>query len=186
MEQVVTVKVNGRTYERSVPLRMLLVDFLREELRLTGTHIGCTYEGRCGACTIALDGDAVKSCMMLAVQADGRDVTTVEGLEKLGGNEGELHPIQDAMSECHGLQCGYCTPGMMMTMFDLLRSQSYESESRLTEDEIRHELIGNLCRCTGYDHIVNAVRAAEERLHAMPGAERAALLGQGDIEGKQS
>jgi carbon-monoxide dehydrogenase small subunit len=176
MDQDVAVTVNGKAHERAVPLRMLLVDFLREDLRLTGTHVGCTYEGRCGACTVTVDGEAVKSCMMLAVQADGRDVTTVEGLEHLSAQDEEWHPIQEAFAEHHGLQCGYCTPGMLMTTFDLLRSQSYDTDARLSDEQIRHGLIGNICRCTGYDHIVNAVRAAEERLHQASEEERAAYF----------
>ena len=177
MEQLVSVTVNGRKYDRTVPLRMLLVDFLRDELGLTGTHVGCTYEGRCGACTVVLDGDSVKSCMKLAVQADGRALLTVEGLEALSGKEGELHPIQDAFWERHGLQCGYCTPGMLMTIFDLLKSHSYEDSAELTDTEIRRSLIGNICRCTGYSHIVEAVQMAAERLREMPAEERQAYFG---------
>jgi len=148
--QTITVTVNGDTYEETVPERMLLVDFLRETLSLTGTHVGCTYEGVCGACTIHLDGEAVKSCMLLAVQADGHAITTIEGL---AGDE--LTPLQRAFKDEHGLQCGFCTAGILMNMAEFLRKNPDPSD-----DEIRQGLIGNLCRCTGYVHIVNAVRAA--------------------------
>lgn len=147
----ITLKVNGTVYTESVPPRLLLVDFIRERIALTGTHVSCTYEGVCGACTVLLDGDAVKSCMMLAVQADGHEITTVEGLE----TNGELTPLQRAFKQEHGLQCGFCTAGILMNMTDFLRKNP-----RPTEIEIRHGLIGNLCRCTGYVHIVNAVREA--------------------------
>ena len=183
MEQLVSVTVNGRKYERTVPLRMLLVDFIRDTLGLTGTHVGCTYEGRCGACTVVVDGDAMKSCMMLAVQADGRTLLTVEGLDGLSGKQGDMHPIQEAFWERHGLQCGYCTPGMMMTIFDLLKSQSYEDGEKLSEEEIRHALIGNICRCTGYSHIIEAVQTAEEHLRQMPPEERQACFARDMFEG---
>lgn len=147
----ITVKVNGETFTETVPARLLLVDFLRERLALTGTHVGCTYEGVCGACTIHLDGEAVKSCLMLAVQADGHEITTVEGL----ANNAELSTLQQAFREQHGLQCGFCTPGILMNMTEFL-----QHNPNPTDDEIRHGLIGNLCRCTGYVHIVRAVRAA--------------------------
>ena len=155
---MVTVKitVNGELFEESVPPRMLLVDFLRERLALTGTHVGCTHEGVCGACTIHLDGEAVKSCLMLAVQADGHDVTTVEGLAQ----GGELTTLQKAFREQHGLQCGFCTPGILMNMTEFLKHNPNPSD-----DEIRQGLIGNLCRCTGYVHIVKAVRAAAQAAH---------------------
>tara|TARA_Y100000590_G_C14984483_1_gene737601 strand:- start:14 stop:421 length:408 start_codon:yes stop_codon:yes gene_type:complete len=130
---------------------MLLVDFIRETIGLTGTHVGCTYEGVCGACTIHLDGEAVKSCLMLAIQADGHEVTTVEGL----ANNSEQTPLQTAFHEQHGLQCGFCTPGILMNMTEFLAKNPHP-----TDEEIRHGLIGNLCRCTGYVHIVNAVREA--------------------------
>ena len=183
MEQRVSVAVNGWTYERTVPIRMLLVDFLRDELGLTATHVGCTYEGRCGACTVVVDGHAMKSCMMLAVQAQGHTLLTAEGLEGLGGKPDELHPIQEAFWARHGLQCGYCTPGMMMTIFDMLRSLDYEGGATLEEAEIRQSLIGNICRCTGYSHIVEAVQMAAETLRAMPPAEREVKLASGRIEG---
>ena len=146
----IKVTVNGEAYKETVPERMLLSDFLREQLALTGTHIGCTYEGVCGACTIHLDGEAVKSCLMLAVQADGHAITTIEGL---CGDD--LTPLQAAFKENHALQCGFCTPGILMNMTEFL-----EKNPNPTDEEIRHGLIGNLCRCTGYAHIVKAVREA--------------------------
>lgn len=146
----IKVTVNGEAYKETVPERMLLSDFLREQLALTGTHIGCTYEGVCGACTIHLDGEAVKSCLMLAVQADGHAITTIEGLR---GDD--LTPLQAAFKENHALQCGFCTPGILMNMTEFL-----EKNPNPTDEEIRHGLIGNLCRCTGYAHIVKAVREA--------------------------
>jgi aerobic-type carbon monoxide dehydrogenase small subunit (CoxS/CutS family) len=149
--KTIKLKINGEDYEETVPLRLLLVDFIRETAALTGTHISCTYEGVCGACTILLDGEAVKSCLILAVQADGHEITTVEGLAK----NKELTPLQRAFNEQHGLQCGFCTAGVLMNMTEFL-----ENNPQPTDDEIRHGLIGNLCRCTGYVHIVNAVRAA--------------------------
>ncbi len=149
--KTIKLSVNGTAYEESVPERMLLVDFLRDQLALTGTHVGCTYEGVCGACTIHLDGEAVKSCLMLAVQADGHEVTTIEGL---AGNEA-MTPLQQAFTNNHALQCGFCTPGILMNMSDFL------SRNPDPDDEaIRNGLIGNLCRCTGYVHIVRAVREA--------------------------
>lgn len=184
MEQLISITVNGRRYEKSVPIRMLLVDFLRDEIGLTGTHIGCTYEGRCGACTVVLEGDAVKSCMMLAVQANNHTVLTVEGLEGLSGVDGQLHPIQEAFWECHGLQCGYCTPGMMMTIFDLLKSRSDVGGHDLADKDIRHSLVGNICRCTGYSHIVEAVKAAADRLQVMSPAQRHACFDVKSLEGK--
>ena len=149
--KTIKLKINGEDYEETVPFRLLLVDFIRETAALTGTHISCTYEGVCGACTILLDGEAVKSCLILAVQADGHEITTVEGLAK----NKELTPLQRAFNEQHGLQCGFCTAGVLMNMTEFL-----ENNPQPTDDEIRHGLIGNLCRCTGYVHIVNAVRAA--------------------------
>jgi carbon-monoxide dehydrogenase small subunit len=150
----VSVSVNGRSCERQVEPRLLLSDFLRHDLGLTGTHVGCEH-GVCGACTVLLDGEPVRSCLMLAVQADGHDVTTVEGLAP-GPNE--LHPLQQAFWESHGLQCGFCTPGFLMTLVPFL-----EENPKPTEDEVRHALSGNLCRCTGYQHIVDAVLLAAER-----------------------
>jgi carbon-monoxide dehydrogenase small subunit len=150
MREAVRVVVNGRTYERDVEPRLLLVHFLREELGLTGTHVGCETSN-CGACTVRLDGDTVKSCTVLAVQADGSEVQTIEGL----GRNGELHPLQKAFHEQHGLQCGYCTPGMIMAATAIL-----ERHPNPTDEEIRKGLEGNLCRCTGYQNIVESVKAA--------------------------
>jgi carbon-monoxide dehydrogenase small subunit len=146
----VAITVNGQRREADVEPRTLLVHFLREQLGLKGTNLGCDTSS-CGACTILLDGESVKSCTVLAVQADGHEVTTIEGL----GSDGELHPVQQAFQEQHGLQCGYCTPGMVMAAVGLLREQPNPSE-----EEIRAALEGNLCRCTGYVNIVRAVKAA--------------------------
>jgi aerobic carbon-monoxide dehydrogenase small subunit len=146
----VTITVNGEARGAEVEPRTLLVHFLREHLNLTGTHIGCDTSN-CGACTVWLDGDAVKSCTVLAVQADGSEVTTIEGISA----DGQMHPMQRAFHEQHGLQCGYCTPGMVMAAIKLL-----EANPNPTEDEIRTGLEGNLCRCTGYQNIVGAVQAA--------------------------
>ena len=157
MKKAITVTINGQVYEREVPIRMLLVDFIRDVCGLTGTHIGCTYEGVCGACTIHLNGEAVKSCLMLAVQADGHRVTTIEGLAGADG----LTPLQQAFSNEHGLQCGYCTAGILMNMSEFLRDNPDP-----TDDEIRRGLVGNLCRCTGYVHIVRAVREAARAMQA--------------------
>lgn len=147
----ITVTVNGETYERTVEPRLLLSDFLRHELGLTGTHVGCEH-GVCGACTILLDGQAVRSCLMLAVQSNGRQIMTVEGL---AASQDELHPLQDAFWQAHGLQCGFCTPGFLMTLLPFL-----EENPDPTEQEIREAISGNLCRCTGYQHIVDAVKLA--------------------------
>jgi len=146
----VTLSVNGKSYTQDVEPRMLLVDFVRDKLSLTGTNIGCDTS-QCGACTIHMDGMAVKSCTMLAVQADGSEITTIEGL----ASNGSLHPMQQAFWDNHGLQCGYCTPGMIMAATKLV-----ENNPGITEGEIRHGLEGNLCRCTGYDNIVRAVQDA--------------------------
>ena len=146
------VTVNGEAYESTVAPRLLLVHYLRNELGLTGTNVGCDTSN-CGACTVHLDGQAVKSCTVLAVQADGAEVTTIEGL----GTPDDLHPVQEAFWEHHGLQCGYCTPGMIMAGADLLRRNPDP-----TEQDVRHALEGNLCRCTGYQNIVKAVMAAAE------------------------
>ncbi|MEE2983373.1 MAG: (2Fe-2S)-binding protein [Pseudomonadota bacterium] len=152
--KTINVTVNGTAYEETVSERLVLVDFLRDQLALTGTHIGCTFEGVCGACTIHLDGAAVKSCLMLAVQADGHEITTIEGLSGK-----ELTPLQQAFTEHHSLQCGFCTPGILMNMDEFLRKNPNP-----TDAEIRHGLVGHLCRCTGYVHIVRAVRAAAEAM----------------------
>lgn len=148
------MKVNGKEVSGNVEPRTLLVHFLRENLRLTGTHVGCET-GYCGACTIHLNGEAVKSCMVLAVQADGAEVTTIEGL----ASNGELHAVQEGFWERHGLQCGFCTPGMIMSSVALL-----EGNVNPTEDEIRHGIEGNLCRCTGYHNIVRAVEYAGAKM----------------------
>ena len=154
MKHRISVTVNGAAREAEVESRLLLVHFIRENLRMTGTHIGCDTS-HCGACTVILDGEPVKSCTVLAVQADGATVQTVEGLEQ----GGKLHPIQDAFTEKHALQCGYCTPGMLMSCSALLAKNRKPSER-----EIREAIAGNLCRCTGYLNIVKAVQHAAERL----------------------
>jgi carbon-monoxide dehydrogenase small subunit len=150
MTRTITVTVNGVRHSADVEPRLLLVDLLRDRLGLTGTHVGCETS-LCGACTVSLDGAAVKSCSLFAVQADGAEITTIEGL----ANNGKLHPIQEAFWNEHGLQCGFCTPGMVMACKDLLDHNPVP-----TEQEIRHAIDGNLCRCTGYQHIVKAVKAA--------------------------
>jgi aerobic-type carbon monoxide dehydrogenase small subunit (CoxS/CutS family) len=151
MRKDVSITINGEVYEQTVPIRMLLVDFIRDVAALTGTHIACTYEGVCGACTVHLDGEAVKSCLMLAVQADGRSVTTIEGLAV----DGKLDRLQKSFNDHHALQCGFCTAGILMNMAEFLKVNA-----KPTEAEIRNALVGNLCRCTGYAHIVEAVQAA--------------------------
>ena len=148
MSVKVSMKVNGKPVGAELEERTLLVTFIRENLRLTGTHVGCDT-AQCGACTVHLDGRAVKSCSMLAVQAQGRAVTTIEGLAPAG----ELHPMQAAFKECHGLQCGFCTPGMVMSAIDLVARHPHADEKT-----IREELEGNLCRCTGYHNIIKAVQ----------------------------
>jgi aerobic carbon-monoxide dehydrogenase small subunit len=150
----ISVTVNGVKHEATVEPRTLLVYFLREHLGLTGTHVGCDTS-QCGACTVQLNGRAVKSCTILAVQANGTEITTIEGLAR----EGALHPVQEGFREKHGLQCGYCTPGMIMTAVHLL-----ETNPNPTEEEIRHALEGNLCRCTGYVNIVESIRWAAEKM----------------------
>lgn len=154
--KTINVKINGVDYQESVPPRMLLVDFIREQLGLTGTHVGCTFEGVCGACTIHLNGEAIKSCLMLAVQADGHEITTVEGL---AGERGKLSPLQQAFNDEHGLQCGFCTPGILMNMTEFLAQNPNP-----TDEEIRQGLVGNICRCTGYVHIVRAVKKAAQQM----------------------
>ncbi|MBK9134535.1 MAG: (2Fe-2S)-binding protein [Betaproteobacteria bacterium] len=144
----ITLTVNGKSVTREVARETLLVEFLREHLRLTGTHVGCDT-AQCGACTVHLDGVAVKSCNMLAAQADGRSVTTIEGLAKA---DGTLHPMQAAFKACHGLQCGFCTPGMVMSAIDLVTNHGVRDEA-----QVREALEGNICRCTGYHNIVKAV-----------------------------
>ena len=150
----IKVTVNGEEHSTDIEPRLLLVHFLRETLRLTGTHIGCDTS-HCGACTVVMDGRAVKSCTVFAVQADGRSITTVEGLEQ----DGKLHPLQDGFFQEHGLQCGYCTPGMLMTGLVFLKSNNDPSD-----DEIRHAISGNLCRCTGYVNIVKAYQYAAQKM----------------------
>ncbi|MGD0183019.1 MAG: (2Fe-2S)-binding protein [Terriglobales bacterium] len=150
----IQLKVNGKLYSRTVEPRKLLVELLREDLDLTGTHVGCdtTY---CGACTVLMNGAAVKSCTMFAVQADGTEILTVEGLEK----EGELHPIQKAFGDCYGLQCGYCTPGLMLSALQLLSQNEQPSEK-----EMRRAIAGNTCRCTGYQNILKAIHTAAQNM----------------------
>jgi carbon-monoxide dehydrogenase small subunit len=160
VKQQVTITVNGTTHTSEVEPRLLLVHYLRDVLDLTGTHVGCDTS-QCGACTVQMNGDAVKSCTVLAVQADGAEITTIEGLAK----DGELHPIQEGFWEMHGLQCGFCTPGMIMTSVNLLKNNPNP-----TEAEIRHGLEGNLCRCTGYQNIVKAIQYAADKMNAEPAA----------------
>ena len=154
MSHAITVTVNGRKQTKELDDAQLLVGFLRDTLGLTGTHIGCDTS-QCGACTVLVDGTATKSCTVLAAQVDGSEIVTVEGLAK----NGEFHPIQRAFHEQHALQCGFCTPGMMLTAVDLLRSNGAPSEA-----EIRHAIEGNLCRCTGYQNIVRAIRSAADEM----------------------
>ncbi|MGB9177633.1 MAG: (2Fe-2S)-binding protein [Pyrinomonadaceae bacterium] len=153
MKKAISINVNGTAQQAEVEPRLLLVHYLRDVLGLTGTHIGCETS-LCGACTVLLDGQAVKSCTVFAVQADDANVTTIEGL----ASNGDLHPVQEGFWECHGLQCGYCTPGMIMAAAQLI-----ERNPHPTQEEIRHGLEGNLCRCTGYQHIVEAVEYAAKK-----------------------
>ena len=150
----ISTKVNGQELEREVEPRQLLVHFLRDQLQMTGTHIGCDTSS-CGACTILVDGKAVKSCTLLAAQADGSEITTIEGL----ANGDQLHPLQESFKDCHGLQCGFCTPGMIMLATDFLKENPNPSE-----EEVRHALEGNFCRCTGYHNIVKAIMQAAEQM----------------------
>ena len=154
MKRKITLRINGKSHTHEVEPRMLLIHYLREVAGYTGPHIGCETS-ICGACTVALDGKAVKSCTMFAVQADGREVTTIEGL----ATDGHLHPVQEAFWNEHGLQCGFCTPGMIMTSADLL-----QHNPQPTEADIRHALEGNFCRCTGYHNIVKSVQYAAEKM----------------------
>jgi len=156
MKQAISINVNGVDHTSEVEPRVLLVHYLRDVLGLTGTHVGCETS-ICGACTILIDGQAVKSCTMFAVQADGSNITTIEGLAA----NGSLHPVQEGFWECHGLQCGYCTPGMIMTS-----TQIIDRNPNASREEIRHGLEGNLCRCTGYQHIVEAVEYAAKKASA--------------------
>ena len=154
----VSIEINGKTYERDIEPRLLLSDFIRHEAGLTGTHVGCEH-GVCGACTVQMDGEPVRSCLTLAVQAEGHTLTTVESLAL---DDGTLHPLQQAFHETHGLQCGFCTPGFLMSLEPLL------AEARDFDDrEIREALAGNLCRCTGYQNIVAAVRLAAQRMNGV-------------------
>lgn len=153
----VNVSVNGEHYDRAVEPRLLLSDFLRHELRLAGTHVGCEH-GSCGACTVLLDGVPVRSCLILAAQVDGREVSTIEGLAP---RSDELHPLQEAFRDAHGLQCGFCTAGFLMTLVPFLEENPEPSES-----EIREALSGNICRCTGYQHIVDAVKLAATKMRS--------------------
>lgn len=153
MATTINVSVNGKQYQDEVEGRLLLVHYLRDKLRLTGTHVGCDTSS-CGACTILVDGKAVKSCTMLAAQVDGCSITTIEGLAE----NGNLHPLQEGFKEKHGLQCGFCTPGMIMTAADFLKQNPDP-----TDQEIRHALEGNFCRCTGYHNIVEAIKYAAEK-----------------------
>ncbi|HEU5272891.1 MAG TPA: (2Fe-2S)-binding protein [Xanthobacteraceae bacterium] len=155
LRRTVTLTVNGKRYQKEADVRLTLADFIRHELGLTGTHLGCEH-GVCGACTILLDGQSARSCLMLAVQADGHEILTVEGIAP---NEQELHPLQEAFRDNHGLQCGFCTPGMLTTLLEFLRDNPDP-----TEQEVRIAISGNLCRCTGYQGIVNAALDAAKRL----------------------
>ena len=174
MSHVVDVEVNGKSYSRPVEARLLLSDFIRHELGLTGTHVGCEH-GVCGACTVLLDGVPVRSCLTFAVQVTGRSIMTVEGLS---GNPDDLHPLQSAFHEAHGLQCGFCTPGFLMTLLPFL-----EENSNPTEDEIRHAISGNICRCTGYQNIVDAVKlaAAKRRAGVLTPAQEADIEGDAGV-----
>jgi aerobic-type carbon monoxide dehydrogenase small subunit (CoxS/CutS family) len=161
MRRRVSVDINGETYEREVEPRLLLSDFIRHEARLTGTHVGCEH-GVCGACTVQLDGLPVRSCLLFAVQASGKRVRTVESL---AGPDGEFHPLQQAFHEAHALQCGFCTPGFLMTLEPFVQDAD---AGALDDETIREALAGNLCRCTGYQNIVKAVRLAVERRQGAP------------------
>lgn len=159
--RTVSVTVNGESYEREIETRLTLADFLRHELLLTGTHVGCEH-GVCGACTILLDGHTARSCLMLAVQANGHEIKTIEGIAP---NADDLHPLQQAFQDNHGLQCGFCTPGMLTTLIEFL-----DENPDPTEREVREAISGNLCRCTGYQGIVNAALDAAKRLQGQTGA----------------
>jgi len=160
MKTSITVRVNGVEHRHDVEPRLLLVHYLRDVLNLTGTHVGCETS-ICGACTVLIDGQATKSCTMFAVQANGAEITTIEGL----ATNGSLHPVQEGFWEKHGLQCGYCTPGMIMSSVQLL-----DRQPKPTEEQIRHGLEGNLCRCTGYQHIVEAVQYASRKMKGQAAA----------------
>ncbi len=166
MSMNISLTVNGARYNHNVEPRLLLVHYLRDVLRLTGTHVGCDTSS-CGACNILVNGKATKSCTMLAVQADNCVITTIEGLAR----DGELHPLQEGFKECHGLQCGFCTPGMIMTSVDLL-----QRHPNPTEMEIREALEGNFCRCTGYHNIVKAIQYGAEKLSAANAIKKEAIV----------
>ncbi|MEY8874905.1 MAG: (2Fe-2S)-binding protein [Leptothrix sp. (in: b-proteobacteria)] len=157
----ITLKVNGRAVTRDVAPQQLLVEFIRETLQLTGTHVGCDTS-QCGACTVHIDGRAVKSCAMLAVQAHGAELTTIEGV---AAADGTLHPMQQAFNTCHGLQCGFCTPGMVMSALDLVQNHGC-SAATMSDGQVREALEGNLCRCTGYQNIVKSVFVGAEAMKA--------------------
>jgi carbon-monoxide dehydrogenase small subunit len=156
----ITLTINGTRYERTVEPRLLLSDFIRHDLGLTGTHVGCEH-GVCGACTILFDGAAVRSCIMFAVQADGHDLMTVEGLAPINPTLENLHPLQTSFRDAHGLQCGFCTAGILMTLVPFLQENPHPNEQ-----EIREAISGNICRCTGYQHIVDAVKLAADTMNA--------------------
>jgi carbon-monoxide dehydrogenase small subunit len=158
-QRTVQLTVNGQVYQRQVPTRQLLADFLRQELHLTGTHVGCEH-GVCGACTVLLNGEPVRSCLLLAVQAQGASLATVEGL---AAADGALHPLQQAFQQCHALQCGFCTPGFLMTLQVFLQENPAP-----TADQVRQAIAGHLCRCTGYQHIVEATLRAAAQLRGEP------------------
>lgn len=158
-QRTVQLTVNGQVYQRQVPTRQLLADFLRQELHLTGTHVGCEH-GVCGACTVLLNGAPVRSCLLLAVQAQGASLATVEGL---AAADGSLHPLQQAFQQCHALQCGFCTPGFLMTLQVFLQENPAP-----TADQVRQAIAGHLCRCTGYQHIVEATLRAAAQLRGEP------------------
>ena len=167
----ISVSVNGAPYRRAVEPRLLLSDFIRHDLGLTGTHVGCEH-GVCGACTVLMDGEAVRSCLVFAVQADGAELTTVEGLTR---GEAPMHPLQEAFRDAHGLQCGFCTPGILMSMIPFLRDTPNPDEP-----QIREALSGNLCRCTGYQNIVDAVALAAQRMGTESAADAQAPASTGD------
>jgi len=164
MKRAIQMTINGEPYAATVEHRLLLVDFIREVACLTGTHIGCGFEGRCGACSVIVNGDAIKSCLMLAVQADGAEVYTIEGLAQRDA----LHPLQEAFRDKHGLQCGFCTPGFLMTLYDYLNDPDFDP----SEQAIRTAMSGVICRCTGYVHIVEAVQQAAQTLAMMSVEDR--------------
>ncbi len=170
----ISVTVNGRSYTSDVEPRTLLVHYLREHLNLTGTHIGCDTS-QCGCCVVHVNGESVKACTTLAIQCDGADITTIEGLN----TNGQMHPLQEGFWECHGLQCGFCTPGMIMSSYDLLKQNPNP-----TDDEIRHGLEGNLCRCTGYHNIVRSVQYAAAKMRGETPQTLSAHYNNGHANGK--